>query len=113
MSPQIQNATATASKLHVAKNNTQFKANSNPSPSQNIINKITNKDISLPSDTNPDTSNAATITNLKNALALANPKLTYQDIAYLSFGVTTLVHGQPVRCSGDSQRSTNNCINNN
>ena len=95
-SPQTQNATATASKLHVAKNKTQFKANSNPSPSQNIINKITNKDISLPSDTNPDTSNAATIINLKNALALANPKLTYQDIAYLSFGVTTLVHGQKV-----------------
>ena len=52
--------------------------------------KITNVDLTVPADTNPDTTNAATITAIKKALQTTNPALTENDLATITFAKATL-----------------------
>ncbi len=73
---------------------------SNLSPSQDtpkgIINKIKNKALTVPSNTNPSTTNSQTITALNQALKNINPTLTEVDLSTLTYSAATLVAGQAV-----------------
>lgn len=62
-------------------------------PAQEIINKITNKNVSLPAGTDPNTATPATINALKTALKTNNPNLTPADLASLVFQQKTLIPG--------------------
>ncbi len=68
-----------------------------------VINKIKNKNISVPKGTNPSTTNPATVTALNQALQTANPTLTSQDLTTLSYSSTTLEVGQAVSVTVTSQ----------
>ncbi len=61
-----------------------------------IKDKITNDTFNVPAGTNPDTSNAATITAIKTALQNANSTLTTEDLGTITFASTTLQDNIPV-----------------
>ena len=69
------------------------KENTPPSPAQAIINKIKNKSFSVPWNTNPDTTNTATITAIKSALKKANSSITDDDLTKLTFSSAGLDNG--------------------
>ena len=58
--------------------------------------KITGTSLTVPANTNPDTTNAATITALKTALQKNNPALDTADLTKITFADTTLTAGSPV-----------------
>ncbi len=62
----------------------------NPSTKASIKDKINNKEIALPTGTNPSTANPDTVKAIKTTLKVANPKLTDDDLASISVGSTTL-----------------------
>ena len=55
-----------------------------------IKNKITETHLGVPADTNPDTTNSATINAIRTALRGVNPKLTASDVADITFKAATL-----------------------
>ena len=55
-----------------------------------IKNKITETHLGVPADTNPDTTNSATIAAIRTALRGVNPKLTASDVADITFKAATL-----------------------
>ena len=57
---------------------------------------ITDSYLTVPKGTNPDTTNANTITAIKNALKKVNPRLTTADLATITFEKTTLQVGTSV-----------------
>ncbi len=61
-----------------------------PSTKASIKDKINNKEIALPTGTNPSTANPDTIKAIKTALKTNNLKLTDDDLANISVGSTTL-----------------------
>ena len=61
-----------------------------------IKNRITNVDLNIPAGTNPDTTNLTTIQVIKTALEGANPALTTEDLATISFSDATLQAGASV-----------------
>ena len=71
-------------------------AQSNQQKADAIKNKITNVNLTVPAGTNPDTANPATITAMKEALQTANPTLTDDDLATITFGSATLQTGTSV-----------------
>ena len=61
-----------------------------------IKNKITNVNLNIPAGTDPDTTNAYTISAIKTALKSDNPTLTTEDLATIGFSDTTLQAGSSV-----------------
>ena len=64
-------------------------------PAEQLLDKIQNTSITVPSNTNLDTSNPDTISAMKTQLQAANPSLTSSDLANLLFSKTTLSTTQP------------------
>lgn len=58
------------------------------SPSQLVVEKIVNKNITVPKKTNPDVTDANTISAIKVALKTANTALTASDLAKIIFQAT-------------------------
>ena len=61
-----------------------------------IMGNITNKDVSVPSTTPPDTTNPTTIGAINTALKTANPDLNNGDVLSFSYNKTTLEAGKAV-----------------
>ena len=71
-----------------------------------IRDRITNVALTVPAETNTDTTNPETITAIKTALQSQNPALTSEDLAKITFGAVTLTAGKAVKVTATVKINT-------
>ncbi len=94
--PETVTATITAGKASDTVDLSVTLAVSDQQKADAIKGKIAKVNLTVPAGTNPDTTNPATIAAIKKALQTANPTLTDDDLATITFGSATLQAGTSV-----------------
>lgn len=81
----------------MAAKSVNFTLSATQTPLEKLLNKIQNKNISVPKGTPVSTGDATTISNIKAALKSANPSLDNTDLNEISFNVVNLKSGESVQ----------------